>query len=263
MEGFVTVNQQQDDTWTGTLYQTTNGGDTWVPILNAPDGEAMFNSQAVRGSVVVYVVSVNKKQMVIVVRKGVIPQIKPTKVPPKDPTPQPTDPSGGGGGGDDDDGLGPLAMIVVVPKTTEMQVDQTQQYTVVGYDTDKNKVPVRGPFTWAASGGTIDSQGVYTATVEGKHIVTAVHDSTGLSAAADVMVTAPGVVMSSLPWFLGPWCGWVLVSLGALGLVGYIIWYIFKGRHLTIPSWVWLIVAVVTSGCLCGVVWIILSYLAF
>jgi photosystem II stability/assembly factor-like uncharacterized protein len=263
MEGFVTVNQQEGETWTGTLYHTIDGGETWASILEAPSGEAMFNTQAVHGSVTVYVVSVDKKQMAIAVRKGNIRPPEP-KVPPKDPTPRPTkDTGGGGGGGGDDDGPGPLAMIVVIPKTADLHLDQTQQYTVVGYDTDKNKVPVRGPITWSASGGTIDADGLFTATDEGEFVITAVHESTGLSATAVVFVTLPGVVLSPLPWLLGPWCGWVLIALGTLGLVGFIIWYLIKGRQLSVPIWVWVIAAVVSSGCLCGVVWLILSYLVF
>lgn len=248
-EGFVAVNQQEGDTWTGTLYQTTDGGKTWTAALSAAPGEALFRTQTTPSGVT-YVVGVDKKNGRPGGRKGK-PKIQPTAVPTETPTPQPTQDPGGGGGPPDNDDVGPLASIKVIPEDKQLSKGKTQQYTAVGYDHDKKKVPLRG-VTWTASGGTIDANGRFTATEEGTFIITATAKGTEITGVTTVFVGSAG----GFPlWAIVP------IALAFFTLIGFVVWYLIWGRHRHVPLWL-IVVAVLLIAVLlaAGALWIILPF---
>ena len=87
-----------------------------------------------------------------------------------------------------------LTSIVVSPASASVSVGQSQSYSAAGFDQFGN--PMAATFSWSVSGGgTIDSQGVFSATtVGGPFTVTA--QSGALSATAQVTVTAVPVLTS-------------------------------------------------------------------
>jgi len=87
---------------------------------------------------------------------------------------------------------GPLATITVTPNPATMTINGTQQFTAVGSDIAGNPVAITAP-VWAvaASGGTINATGLFTAgTVSGTFVNTVRATSGGLSGVATVIVTS-------------------------------------------------------------------------
>jgi len=247
-EGFVAINRQEGDTWSGTLYQTDDGGETWTTLLDELPGEAILQIQVVRGSVVVYTVGIDKKNGRPVVRKGVVPP--PGKPEPADPTPQPTKDTTDGPDDDDDQGPGTLAEIVVAPQGTQLSVGQAQQYTAAGRDRDKNKIPITP--VWSASGGTIDASGLFTATAKGTFVITASVVGSPVTGSAIVQVDA-----------LPPMWIMVIALLTFLGVIGFLVWYLFVGRHKLALPWLWLVVGLIFLA-VAGffLIWFLAAYLA-
>ncbi|MGB3464481.1 MAG: carbohydrate-binding domain-containing protein [Cyclobacteriaceae bacterium] len=92
---------------------------------------------------------------------------------------------------DDGKGASPpvVSAINVTPANTSLSVGQTTQFQASA--TDQFGAPISTSFNWTASGGTITSGGLYTATTPGSYTVTAA--SSGVNATATVTVTATGV----------------------------------------------------------------------
>jgi len=84
---------------------------------------------------------------------------------------------------------GTLTRIEVTPGSVELRVGETRRFTARGYDSSGNEVPVSP--AWNASGGTITSSGVYTATTVGSFTVTAAEPGSGITGTAVVRVV-PG-----------------------------------------------------------------------
>ena len=89
-----------------------------------------------------------------------------------------------------------LTSIVVSPASASVSVGQSQSFSAAGFDQFGN--PMAATFSWSVSGGgTIDSQGVFSATtVGGPFTVTA--QSGALSATAQVTVTTSTVTNVAL-----------------------------------------------------------------
>ena len=64
-----------------------------------------------------------------------------------------------------------LALIEIIPDEVTLQVGQQQLFTVTGYDAQANEIPITP--IWSTTGGTINQDGLYTATVVGDFTVTA------------------------------------------------------------------------------------------
>lgn len=85
---------------------------------------------------------------------------------------------------------GSLASIVVTPNTT-LAAGSTQQMIAVGYDAEGRIVPISPDWSIAASGGTVNSSGLFSAgTTTGVFANTVVATVGGVSGAATITVTA-------------------------------------------------------------------------
>ncbi len=82
-----------------------------------------------------------------------------------------------------------LSSIVVTPNTADLEQGNTQQFTAQAYD--QNGSPMSASFTWSATGGSIDGNGLYSATETGSYNVTA--SSGSVSGSASVTVTSTPV----------------------------------------------------------------------
>lgn len=79
-----------------------------------------------------------------------------------------------------------LTSILVSPGNATIDEGQSQQFTAQGYDQNGN--PMSASLNWSASQGSIDSNGLYSGTTSGNHVVTA--SSGAVSGSADVTVNA-------------------------------------------------------------------------
>jgi subtilisin family serine protease len=77
-----------------------------------------------------------------------------------------------------------LSRAEITPTNTVMQLDEKQQFTAVGYNKNGEEIPLQ-PF-WTTTGGSIDQNGKYTATIEGEFIIKAILE--GHSIVTDVSV---------------------------------------------------------------------------
>lgn len=81
-----------------------------------------------------------------------------------------------------------LARIDLTPAELTLQLGQTQQFTAVAYDTNDTEIDV--PLIWTANLGTIDPNGLYTATETGTGSVAAFVNRSSVTATAEVHVEA-------------------------------------------------------------------------
>ena len=86
-------------------------------------------------------------------------------------------------------GGGDLARIDVDPNSVALKLNQNQQFSAKGYDAQGNEVPITP--IWSTDGGTITSDGLYTATQVGVFTVTASVEGSSVTGTASVHVT-PG-----------------------------------------------------------------------
>jgi len=172
----------------------------------------------------------------------------PGKKEPAEPTPQPTKDTTDGPDDSGDQGPGKLAEIVVTPQNAQLSVGQTQQYTAKGRDTDKNIVPI-GAVIWSATGGTIDANGLFTATMAGTFTITAALATSPITGMALVQVGAALAI-----------CPMVLIVLAIFGLFGFLFWYLLVGRHRSLRLWLLIVVLLLLAAMLgVGVFWLLLS----
>jgi hypothetical protein len=103
---------------------------------------------------------------------------------------------------------GNLVSIAVSPDTKTLTADQAEQFSVVGKDADNNAITNLGAVNWSVQGGigTIDGNGLFTATTVGTGTVTATAggktDVSGTitvthGAAAKMTITASGTTLAS------------------------------------------------------------------
>jgi hypothetical protein len=86
---------------------------------------------------------------------------------------------------------GPLASIVVTPNPASVGIGATQQFTATGKDAAGNPVPITPTWSVVAGGGSIDSNGLFTAgTVAGTYTNTVTASNGGVTGTATVTVTA-------------------------------------------------------------------------
>jgi hypothetical protein len=86
---------------------------------------------------------------------------------------------------------GALATIAVTPNPAPMAINATQQFTAIGKDVGNNVVAISPVWSVVASGGTINSTGLFTAgAVAGTYTNTAKATSGAISGTATVTVTA-------------------------------------------------------------------------
>jgi hypothetical protein len=144
-----------------------------------------------------------------------------------------------------------LATIEVIPPDSQLSKGQTQQFTAVGKDRDKDKVPLR-EVIWTASGGTIDANGWFTATEEGTFIITATAKGTDITGVTTVFVGSAG----GFPlWAIVP------IAIAFFTLIGFVVWYLIWGRHRHVPLWLIAVVALLILVLLAaGVLGIILPF---
>ncbi|MEQ8469797.1 MAG: DUF5010 C-terminal domain-containing protein [Marinoscillum sp.] len=90
-----------------------------------------------------------------------------------------------------------LTSIVVSPGSASINEGQTQQFSAQGFDQNNN--PISTTFTWTATGGSINSSGLYSGTSAGNFTITATSGS--VNGTANITVTAvstgiaiPGIV---------------------------------------------------------------------
>jgi hypothetical protein len=87
--------------------------------------------------------------------------------------------------------LGPLATITVVPNPATMLTNATQQFTAVGRDATGNILPITPVWSVVNGGGTISSNGLFTAgAVAGTYLNTVKAASGAISGTATVTETA-------------------------------------------------------------------------
>lgn len=84
-----------------------------------------------------------------------------------------------------------VARVDVTPTTTTINADQIQQFAAKAYDQNGNQMQVQ--FKWGASGGVIDSTGLYTPDKVGSNTVTA---SAGSKSGSASVVVTPGTLKS-------------------------------------------------------------------
>ncbi|MBU0528999.1 S8 family serine peptidase [bacterium] len=77
-----------------------------------------------------------------------------------------------------------LSKVDITPMNVVMQLDEKQQFTVVGFNNNDEVISIE-PF-WSTTGGSIDQNGKYTATIEGDFIIKAIFD--GHSIVTDLSV---------------------------------------------------------------------------
>lgn len=86
---------------------------------------------------------------------------------------------------------GPLATITLTPTTVTLPAGAPQQYTAVGKDANGNVVVISPTWSVVASGGTINSTGMFTAGATGGTFTNTVKATSGtISATATVAVNA-------------------------------------------------------------------------
>ena len=92
-----------------------------------------------------------------------------------------------------------VASLTVSPDTASVAKDGTQQFTVTAKDADGNTISPTPAVTWTVNGGigTIDADGLFTATTAGTGSVTAA-SGTVSGTSGDVVVTDAGVQVASL-----------------------------------------------------------------
>ncbi|SHJ60880.1 Por secretion system C-terminal sorting domain-containing protein [Reichenbachiella agariperforans] len=83
-----------------------------------------------------------------------------------------------------------LTTITVLPNNATIDEGQTQQYSAQGYD--QNGDPIAASYTWSASGGSINSSGLYTASSAGNYVITATSGSISANTNLTVNSTATG-----------------------------------------------------------------------
>ncbi|MDZ7391607.1 MAG: T9SS type A sorting domain-containing protein [candidate division KSB1 bacterium] len=88
-----------------------------------------------------------------------------------------------------------VSQVVVKPDQVNLVVGQQQQFTAVGMNADGDTLYFEPE--WSATGGTIDSTGLYTATQAGDFSVTCTDKLSGASASAAVHVGATEVCSES------------------------------------------------------------------
>jgi hypothetical protein len=111
----------------------------------------------------------------------------------------------------------PATELRTSPASVELQPGQTQQFTVSAWNDNGNEVPLPEPVTWTATGGTITTEGVYTAGDNlGEYTVTALLGN--IEGTALVQVNS-STMISGWVWAIG------VVALGGLGFAG---WYFLK-----------------------------------
>ena len=80
-----------------------------------------------------------------------------------------------------------LARIEVSPSSVDLNVSQTQQFTAAGFDQFDQDFAISP--TWTANGGTIETDGLYTAgDASGSYTVTATDAATGIQGTANVTI---------------------------------------------------------------------------
>ncbi len=77
-----------------------------------------------------------------------------------------------------------LTSIVVTPSNVDVLVGEVQQFTAQGFDQNGN--PMAAVYSWTTDGGLIDVNGLYTSSLLGDHIVTAISGSISGSATIKV-----------------------------------------------------------------------------
>ena len=83
-----------------------------------------------------------------------------------------------------------LTSIVVSPANSTIDEGQTQQYSAQGYD--QNNQPISASFTWTATSGSIDSNGLFTGSTPGNHTITATSGSVNGTASITVNSVSTG-----------------------------------------------------------------------
>jgi hypothetical protein len=95
----------------------------------------------------------------------------------------------GGGGGNTS-----IARIEVTPPSATITADQTQKFDAKAYDASNNQV--NATFTWTASGGSVDSSGLYTPQSTGSFAIAAL--AGGKTGTASVTVTHGAIVSAEV-----------------------------------------------------------------
>jgi len=114
---------------------------------------------------------------------------------------------------------GSLNNIVLTPSSVNLQVGDSLQISAAGFDRSGKSVPITP--VWSATGGTITSDGKYTAGSQiGSFTVTA--SDQGISQSAPVQVLPSKTVPA---WIYG-------IGLAIISLLGYVTWYALKGRFI-------------------------------
>ena len=96
-------------------------------------------------------------------------------------------------GCDGDNGNGPspqLDRIDVSPTEVDLYIGQQQQFTAIGYDENGNQMDPPITPVWSTDGGTMDSDGRYTATEEGDFNVIASVSGSTVAGTSAVHVTS-------------------------------------------------------------------------
>ncbi|MCX2745451.1 DUF5010 C-terminal domain-containing protein [Mangrovivirga sp. M17] len=89
-----------------------------------------------------------------------------------------------------------LTSIDVNPSTVSINEGETQQFTAQGYD--QNGDPINASFTWDATGGTIDGNGLFTGTTQGTYTITASSNSVNGTAQVTVNPVESGFIFPGL-----------------------------------------------------------------
>jgi endoglucanase len=79
-----------------------------------------------------------------------------------------------------------LTSIVVTPGTVSLEEGNTQQFTATGYDQNGDTIAINP--TWSTDGGSIDVNGLYTASTAGTYTITAIDGS--VNGTATVTISA-------------------------------------------------------------------------
>ena len=115
---------------------------------------------------------------------------------------------------------GPLATIAVTPNPATMQVNATQQFTAVGRDAGNNVVTISPTWSVEASGGTINSAGLFTAGATAGTFTNTVRATSGsIFGNATVTVNVAGGSPNPAPVNLGSAANYVILAKSAISNV--------------------------------------------